>query len=422
MIKHILALGLTFILLVTPSVAVADNGISILNTSVDVHFPDELVFRLEAESPADIVDARLNYQVDKMKYAQVTSEGWPDFAAAVRIETSWTWDMRRASLPPGATITYWWTVEDAGGRTEASPASTVHFDDPNYKWQALTEAVPAEGSGIGGAEAGELTIFWYEGDESFARELMAAGQEGLGRLTRNIGTYPERPIKIYIYASAQDLRRAMVFPMEWTGGVAFTEFGIIAIGISPGTLDWGKRALVHELTHLVVHQAVFSPYGVLPTWLDEGLAMYNEGELEPYFASYLENAISANGLLSVRSLCSPFSAETARALLSYAQSYSLVEYLLNTYGQGKMLNLLSLFKHGSTYDEALMEIYGFDIDGLDSRWRQNLTSPAVTVSFRPQSQRGFSALLSALVSTFASVLEGVPWQGFCSRAYSGGRL
>jgi len=57
--------------------------------------------------------------------------------------------------------------------------------------------------------------------------------------------------------------------------------------------------------------------------------MYNEGEPDPVFQSSLEKAILEDELISVRSLCSPFSAETEKARLSYAQSYSLVEYLLD---------------------------------------------------------------------------------------------
>ena len=227
---------------------------------------------------------------------------------------------------------------------------------------------------------------------------MNACEEGLGRLTQDIGTYPEKPIKIYIYASASDLQGAMIFPREWTGGAAFTEFGIIAIGISPGQLDWGKRALVHELTHLVVHQATFSPYGELPIWLDEGLAMYNEGELAPNFKAYLQKAISEDKLISVRSLCSPFSAEPEKAYLSYAESYSLVEYLLDNYGQVKMLNLLTLLKQGNTYDEALTQVYSFDIDGLDSRWRGTMSDPIA------QGQRIWHPALIAVLSALATSL------------------
>ncbi|MCK4221472.1 MAG: peptidase MA domain-containing protein, partial [Dehalococcoidia bacterium] len=241
MIRRVLFLGLLLLLLTAPFSVRAESDISVLNSAVEIDFPNTLIFKLEAGSRADIVDARLHYKVDKMNYAQVTSEGWADFAPATRVRTSWSWDMRRSSLPPGAAISYWWTVVDAtGNRLEDMPRELC-FDDGRYEWRSLTES--------------DTTLYWYEGSDSFAAELMGVCEQGLARLAQDIGTYPERPVKIYIYASAGDLQAAMVFPREWTGGVAFTEFGIIAIGISAGQLDWGKRALVHELTHLVVHQA-----------------------------------------------------------------------------------------------------------------------------------------------------------------------
>jgi hypothetical protein len=307
MIKRITLIAPALLLLLIPSLVAAEEDIAVIDSDIEVNFPSQAEFTLEAESYVDIVDVRLCYQVDRMNYAEVVSEGWADFTPATRIETNWVWDMRNAGLPPGAEVTYWWVIEDDdGNRLETSPA-IMHFDDDRYTWQSLTGTLP---------QGGELTLSWYEGSDSFAQALMDTCQEGLARLTRDIGTYPEMPIKIYIYASTDDLKGAMIFPQEWTGGVAFMAFGIIAIGIPPSNLDWGKRALVHELTHLVVHQATFSPYGRLPLWLDEGLAMYNEGELDPIFRSYLEEAISEDELISVRSLCSPFSMLKAIALLS----------------------------------------------------------------------------------------------------------
>ena len=390
MINRVFVIALALLLLLTPSFSAAQsistshpvyhceplalqyseqNDILVLDSSVEIQFPHELVFHVEVKSASDIIDARLHYKVNKMNYANVTSEKWTAFTPAARIKTSWTWDMRRASLPPGAEVTYWWTFEDAAGNRIKTSPDTVHFDDNRYQWQSLTTS--------DFTESGKLTLFWYEGDDSFAQELMDICEKGLAKLVRDIGVYPESPVKIYIYASSSDLQGAMIFPMEWTGGVAFTEFGIIAIGISPGKLDWGERALLHELTHLVVHQATFSPYGTLPVWLDEGLAVYNEGEASDYLQSCLEKAISEDKLISVRSLCSPFSADPEKAYISYAESYSLVKYLLDNYGQDKMLNLLTLFKQGSTYDEALTQVYGFDIEGLDARWRETLTGSTI---------------------------------------------
>ena len=401
MIKRIALITSTLLLLLSPSLVAAGDDIAVIASDVDVNFPSQAVFTIEAEGYVDIVDVRLYYQVAKMNYAEVVSEGWADFTPANKIEANWVWDMRNASLPPGAEVTYWWMIEDAVGNRFETSSEIMHFDDDRYLWQSLTGTVPQDG---------EMTLFWYEGNDSFARELMDACEEGLARLTQDIGTYPERPIKIYIYASTSDLQGAMIFPQEWTGGVAFTEFSTIAIGISPARLDWGKRALVHELTHLVVHQATFSPYGQLPLWLDEGLAMYNEGELDPVFRSYLQEAILEDELISVRSLCSPFSAYSEKARLSYAQSYSLVEYLLDNYGQDNMLDLLTILKQGSTYDEALIEVYGFDIDGLDALWRGTLASyTAIVVSRIPEQSEGTAwqshpaliAVLAALATALA---------------------
>jgi len=405
MIKRIVLITSALLLLLSPSLVAAGEDIAVIASDVEVNFPSQAVFTIEAESSADIVDIRLYYQVDRMNYAEVVSEGWADFTPASKIEANWVWDMRNASLPPGAEVTYWWMIEDAdGNRFETSP-EIMHFDDERYPWQSLTSTVP---------QGGEMSLFWYEGDDSFSRELMDACEEGLARLTQDIGTYPERPINIYIYASTSDLQGAMIYPQEWTGGVAFTAFSTIAIGIPPSELDWGKRALVHELTHLVVHQATFSPYGRLPLWLDEGLAMYNEGELDPVFHSCLQEAILKDELISVRSLCSPFSAETEKARLSYAQSYSLVEYLLDNYGQDSMLDLLTILKQGSTYDEALTEVYGFDIDGLDASWRATLASHTVIASEAWQSHPALIAVLAALATALtlwgALALEKRTWR------------
>ena len=75
----------------------------------------------------------------------------------------------------------------------------------------------------------------------------------------------------------------------------------------------------------------------------------------------LNEAAAENKLISVRSLSSPFSAHAEEAVLSYAQSYSVVDFLISAYGPGKMLELLNTFSEGSSYDGALSRVYGFDI-------------------------------------------------------------
>jgi hypothetical protein len=303
--------------------------------------------------------------VERLNFANVTSEAWPVFSPSSDVKAQWTWDMRKANLPTGAKVHYWWTVEDDADNVQTSEVYSVDFNDTRYQWQSISES--------------PLTLYWYEGDKSFARELLDAGLQALDKLSGDTNSNLERPVTIYIYSSSGDLQGSMIFPNEWTGGVAFTEFSTIAIGVATNQLDWGKDALAHELGHMFTHQYTFSPYGEsLPTWLDEGLAMYAENNRDAYLDKTFQKAVEENKLISLRSLSSPFSAIPEVAYISYAESLSVVEYLINTYGRQDIFQLLTALKDGQTCDQALTAIYGFDQDGLEALWRESIAAPAVT--------------------------------------------
>ena len=377
-----------FLVLLCPALVQADTRLTISNNLAEAEFPLKLNFNLSARSDVNISDVRLHYTVDQESYAQVTSEVYVEFVPATTIDVKWAWDMRKTGgLPPGTIVEYWWTVADANGdKVETTPLK-INFDDKRHSWKSLTE--------------GKVTILWYEGAQSFAQELMSTAQEALTQLAEDTGAQLKKPVEIYIYASSTDLQGAMIFPQEWTGGVTFTRYGIIAIGISPNNLSWGKRATVHELTHLVTHQVTSSPYNDMPTWLNEGLSMYSEGLLEPGYVDILKKAITEDSLITVRTLSSEFSADPDQAYLAYAESYSLVEFLIGTYGRDKMLELLTTFSQGNGYyDGALEKVYGFDRDGLNTLWR---------VYVRRQYQEAgvtTTAISPVLIGTLNKVVSG----------------
>jgi len=217
-----------FLVVLSPSLAQVQGELTILDSSTQAEFPSRLSFSLSVESDVNITDIRLRYRVDRESFAQVISEVYIEFVPSTSVEAEWTWDMRKiGGLPSGSNVEYWWVVEDAKGeRLETAPIQ-VQFDDNRYPWRSLVE--------------GMVTIYWYEGEKSFAQELMTTAQQALNRLAEDTGAYPERPVNIYIYAGAQDLQGAMIYPREWTGGVAFTRYGVVAIGIAPNNLSWGRE-------------------------------------------------------------------------------------------------------------------------------------------------------------------------------------
>lgn len=327
-----------------------------LMPSVQAAFPNSITFVINAQSSSVINRLRLHYVVERQNFAPVISESWPVFTPAASVDTRWVWDMRKSALPEGTKITYWWTATDANGNTAETEHLAYHFDDTQYDWKSITE--------------GPVTLYWYEGDDNFANALMQAAQDGLAKIENDIGLYTEGTVRIYIYGSQSDLLSSQLFAPDWQGGVTFQGFDVIAIGVNPIQITFGLGATPHELTHWATGHYIYNPYGAgLPVWLEEGLATYVQNQDD---SDWLAKAIRENKLISVRTLSSPFSAVAEQAYISYAESHSLINFMLAEYGKDKMAELLAVFHDGATYDAALQQVYGFDQDGLDERWRQSM--------------------------------------------------
>ncbi|PWH17471.1 MAG: hypothetical protein DDG60_01970 [Anaerolineae bacterium] len=371
-----LALLVLFTLLVNPLRANAANIPRANTDEAIIDFPNTITFRAQLTANASIQSVVLEYGDNQLTCGEVIAKAFPEFTPGKTINVQWTWDMRQSgSIPPGATIWWRWRITDANGQESVTEKKTITWLDSTYKWQSLTE--------------GNVRIHWYKGNQAFAREILAAAREGLARNEKSAGLKPNGTIEIYIYGDYDALRSAVLYTPSWTGGMAFPEFNIVIIGISPNNLEWGKNATVHELTHVLVGNLTFSCLGDVPTWLNEGLAVYSEGGLDSTSQRQLNQAIQQNTLLTVRSLSGGFSEVADKANLSYSQSYSIVKFLVETYGQPKMNELLLALRDGTPIDDALRQVYGFDVEGLEDAWRAaigakpRLAAPNPTATAQP---------------------------------------
>ena len=338
-----------------PGITMAAGDISVVSSTVTPQFPDALTFNIKATSGASIVDVRLHFTVERDSFASVVTEEKLSFTAATSIAAAYEWDMRQSGgLPTGTVVDFWWTITDNSGKTLTTTEQKVSFDDTRYTWKSITQ--------------NNITIHWYSGGAALAQTLMDTALQGLVSLKASTGASLSRPVSIYIYDNSNDMLGAMIFAQDWTGGATYPSYSTIVLGVNSSNLDWGEGALVHELAHMVNYQMTSNPYNDLPTWLDEGLAMYAEGELDSSFQMSLIVALADDSLFTVRSMSSPFSTDATLSYQEYAESYSIIDFLISEYGQAKMTALLGVFHQGSTYDGALMEVYGFDMDGLYAKW------------------------------------------------------
>jgi hypothetical protein len=341
--------------LVMPARA-AENPIQIQDAGAKLEFPNRITFSAHVASDAEIERVTLEYGAEKQTCGTVVAKAFPDLAPGTAADVSWTWEMRQSgSEPPGTQLWYRWRVTDKAGHERVSDKQQVTWLDDQHPWQSLSRDM--------------LTLHWYKGSRAFAEDLLGAASAALKQLGQTTGVAPQSPIDLYIYANTDDMRDAILYEPGWTGGQAFPDYNSVIIGIGPDDVEWGRRTEAHELTHVLVGHLTFSCIGSVPTWLNEGIAVYGEGGPQPAAQQQLDAAIANDTLLSAHVLSGQFSERRDAADLSYGQSYSMVNFLVESYGRDKLLALFGGLRDGMTVEASLQKAYGFGLDEMEQRWR-----------------------------------------------------
>lgn len=355
---------LLFLFVFFPTISIAGEAITIVNNQHQNSYPASVKFLLEAQSSSPITKIVLRH---KLGHSQATSVSNVSFQPGLKVKAEHVWNTQRQYVPPGTEIEYFWQIEDSAGNRAETVWTTLAVLDTRFDWQRL--------------ESGNVSLHWYRGDWRFAQDLLEAATRAARRLSEEVGAQLERPAKLFVYEKHRDMFGALPpRNVEWTGAQAFSEAGIIVIQIEPTVQgrSFGQRAVPHEISHLIVHAATDNPFGGLPHWLDEGLAVYAEGDLDGGMVAALNDAVTNDTLLSLQSIAGNFPTNEDLARLAYAQGYSVVKYLLGTYGRDKMTRLLGVFKEGSTADRTFRSAYGFDVAALEREWRLSMGAKGST--------------------------------------------
>lgn len=355
-----------------PSTAQAEQdslppSVKISQNNPNPRFPDGIDFDLKASTGAGSpkftkleFSFRLVGEVET-SVRQVAFEG----GAGQPISAHTSLDTQKDYIPPGARLNYFWTFYDANGKAYVSPAQELTYNDTRFKFREL--------------KSGVVTLRWYQGDDNFGRQGLNTATATIDKLGKLYQIEPKNPINITIYPDYRTMFTALPpNTAEWVGGQAFPSLGTIVLAITPGDLKEIGRGIPHEVSHQVVYQATRNPYNVPPKWLDEGLAVNNQEQVEGVLLETFERAVDKHTLVSLRSLNGAFPADDQESSLAYAESVKVVQYIITKYGQGAIAKMLAAFKEGVTYDEAVRRGTGIGLDELDREWKQSFNYPIAT--------------------------------------------
>ena len=269
------------------------------------------------------------------------------------------WDIGGA-LVPGAEIEYYWRITAGDGSIFATQPSRILYQDLSLPWKRAGEGV--------------VEIMWYEGDDEFGQTALRAATGALARIRDNFEVELRRPTRIVLYADIDLMRSALGGGTSpWVAGQALMPFNTIVLHAPVSTPELDVL-IAHELTHIVVDQMTENPFNSPPAWIHEGLATYIESAGDPRFDydATVEQAVRDGSLISLRGLTSTFPASNARAILAYAESNSLMRFVIDKYGKDAVRRLLDSYRDGVTDDEAVRRTFNISLSELEALWLDHI--------------------------------------------------
>ena len=265
-----------------------------------------------------------------------------------KLTASHLWDIDGA-LVPGAEIEYHWRITAGDGSIFTTQPSRLLYQDPSLPWKLAGQGV--------------VEIMWYEGDDEFGQAALRAATGALARIRDNFEVELRRTTRIVLYADIDLMRSALGGGTSpWAAGQAMSPFNAIVLH-APVTSRELDVLIAHELTHIVIEQITQNPFSRPPAWIHEGLATYIEsaGDSRFDYDGIVDRAVREGNMISLRGLTSTFPAANARAILAYAESNSLMRFVIDEYGKDSVRRLLDSYRDGVTDDEAVQRTFNISL-------------------------------------------------------------
>ncbi len=336
--------------------------------------PRSVTFRARVTAPAGLRTATLDYKLTNAASTvggsrQAEVNGSTATEASITITTNGG----EIYIPIGANFVYTWTFVDADGARVTTPSREFVYLDGRYQWQNKT--------------SGHVTVYWA-GNESHADLALKAATSAIEFNESLLKVKLDFPVRLVVWRNRAESQMALLS----RGQVKDSQ-----------TITWGARVapdvlhvyepngpfvdtVRHEITHVMTKIAGDGPFAPLPSWVDEGTAVYSQVDVGDYEPT-VRDAIRRDSLLRLRTMAGEQS-RPELVNLHYGQSWAVVKYLIDKNGRDKFAELYKVFRANGSMDAALKQLYGVDQDGLYNEWRVSVGLKAIDFPPEPTSSGG----------------------------------
>ncbi len=231
-------------------------------------------------------------------------------------------------------------------------------------------------------------IYYRHCPEDFLNRVEEVSEKSYYSIGDEMGFYRdefwvwENRAKIYIFDNRKDYLSYTKMG-AWSGGCAFPRRKTICT--YAGSRRFLGALFTHELTHLIFRE--FIKHHSVPLWLDEGVAVFMEKSNRAIYLRQAESIINSGKFIPLEKLFSlnindldrnykPPSERTDVVKdydfvhKFYLESFSLVNFLISSYGNYKFLDFCRDLRGGKSFQRSFFSEYSYfkNLADLQKRW------------------------------------------------------
>ena len=347
--------------------AVDHHSMTIAEESVEIDYGNKITISLTVKPGIDSVES-VRALFKPRGGSTVWSYSYPEFSTntmdislKVEIPTG-----PGSYYPPGTEFDLEIELIDVEGNIyRARSNNSIQYLDPSKNWK------DAKGEGF--------SILYYGVQTSRVENLVTQVNARIPTIKKVVGVNNTPEFKAVVFPSVQEATPSFP-PISKTAtdqlffaGFAQPQYRLFVQG------QMNTLTFIHELTHLYVHEAVSSSLTArMPSWLDEGLAVFLEtGKSEPS-NQRLRSSVRPDELLLLRNM-NTIPGRREDVFIFYPQAGAFVGYLVEKYGAGTMARYLAGINNGESAIENFKEIYGSSIYEIENDWRSTFNATPITI-------------------------------------------
>ena len=347
--------------------AVDHHSMTIAEESVEIDYGNKITISLTVKPGIDSVES-VRALFKPRGGSTVWSYSYPEFSTntmdislKVEIPTG-----PGSYYPPGTEFDLEIELIDVEGNIyRARSNNSIQYLDPSKNWK------DAKGEGF--------SILYYGVQTSRVENLVTQVNARIPTIKKVVGVNNTPEFKAVVFPSVQEATPSFP-PISKTAtdqlffaGFAQPQYRLFVQG------QMNTLTFIHELTHLYVHEAVSSSLTArMPSWLDEGLAVFLEtGKSEPS-NQRLRSSVRPDELLLLRNM-NTIPGRREDVFIFYPQAGAFVGYLVEKYGADTMARYLAGINNGESAIENFKEIYGSSIYEIENDWRSTFNATPITI-------------------------------------------